>query len=156
TAKNRYNIRTLGLALLVRWLHTFVLTMFGLAAIDLYKTFGSVTFSVDLVLSLLFSTAYFILVERAILAFRTLQPQFCSIYDPYYWLHERLWKMPDGYLNAFNGTPFKSVVWRLLGVRIGSKVFDDGGHFTERTLAIVGNNCTLNVASNIQSHSMED
>ena len=24
------------------------------------------------------------------------------------------------------GTPFKNLVWRLLGVRIGRRVFDDG------------------------------
>jgi non-ribosomal peptide synthetase-like protein len=137
-------------------LHTFALTLFGLAAIDFYDVFGAVTITADLTLSLVFSVAYFVLVERALMGFRTLRPQYCSIYEPYYWWHERLWKVLDPYLAAFNGTPFKNVIWRLLGVRIGSRVFDDGASFTERTLTIIGNDCTLNVGSHIQCHSLED
>jgi non-ribosomal peptide synthetase-like protein len=155
-AKNRYNIRTMVLFLFIRWLHVFGLTALSLASINLYDVFGSVTLAADLPLGLLFSTAYFILVERAILAFRALRPQFCSIYDPYYWWHERLWKVSDAHLNLFNGTPFKNVIWRLLGVRLGSRVFDDGCYLTERTLTIIGNDCTLNTASKIQCHSLED
>jgi hypothetical protein len=48
------------------------------------------------------------------------------------------------------------MIWRLLGVRLGSMVFDDGCYLTERTLTIIGNNCTLNVGSKIQCHSLED
>jgi non-ribosomal peptide synthetase-like protein len=155
-AKNRYNIRTMGLFLFIRWLHAFVLTLLSLAAAALSNVFGPVTFAADLLLSLVFSAGYFVLVERAILSFRALRPQFCSIYDPYYWWHERLWKVPDPYLNVFNGTPFKNVIWRLLGVRLGSRVFDDGGSFTERTLTTIGNDCTLNAGSHIQCHSLED
>ena len=67
-------------------------------------------------------------VERAVDGFRPLRPQFCSIYDPYFWWHERYWKLCRRHLSArlFNGTPFKNLIWRLLGVRIGSRVFDDG------------------------------
>jgi non-ribosomal peptide synthetase-like protein len=155
-AKNRYNIRTIGLFLFIRWLHVFALTTLGLAAVDLYNVFGSVMITADLTLSLVFSVAYFVLVERAIMGFRALRPQYCSIYDPYYWWHERLWKVPDPYLNVFNGTPFKNVIWRLLGVQIGHRVFDDGASFTERTLTIIGNDCTLNAGSHIQCHSLED
>lgn len=35
------------------------------------------------------STAYFILVERASFGFRDLSPQYCPIYDDYFWRHER-------------------------------------------------------------------
>ena len=155
-AKNRYNIRTMGVFLFIRWLHIFALTVLDLAAVNLYDALGPVMFAAGLALSLVFSAAYFVLVERAIAAFRTLRPQFCSIYDPYYWWHERLWKVPDTYLNVFNGTPFKNVIWRLLGVQLGCRVFDDGCYLTERTLATIGNDCTLNVASKIQCHSLED
>ncbi|HTI14171.1 MAG TPA: Pls/PosA family non-ribosomal peptide synthetase [Dictyobacter sp.] len=155
-AKNRYNLRTMSLFLFIRWLHLFMLIVFGLIAIDLYDVFGAVTFTVDVVLSLVFSVGYFILVERAILAFGSLKPQFCSIYDPYYWWHERLWKVPEMYLNMFNGTPFKNMVWRLLRVRIGRRVFDDGCSLTERSLTAIGNDCTLNVSTKIQCHSLED
>jgi non-ribosomal peptide synthetase-like protein len=155
-AKNWYNIRTMGLFLFIRWLHIFALTVLGLATVNLYNTCGPVMFAADLALSLVFSAAYFILVERTITGFRALRPQYCSIYEPYYWWHERLWKVPDAYLNVFNGTPFKNVVWRLLGVQLGRRIFDDGCYLTERTLTIIGNDCTLNAASKIQCHSLED
>ncbi|AKJ15508.1 peptide synthetase [Streptomyces incarnatus] len=155
-AKNRYNLRSMVLMLLVRWLHTFALTLFGLASVDLYGVVGHVVIAGYLALTLAFSTAYFILVERCITSFRALRPRLCSIYDPYFWWHERLWKVPDHFLNVFNGTPFKSLVWRLLGVRIGSRVFDDGCYLTERTLTTIGDECTLNAGSKIQCHSQED
>lgn len=155
-AKNWYNLRTMGLFLGIWWLHIFALMLLGIVALDLYKALGEVTLAGGLALSLAFSTAYSILVERIITAFRPLQPQFCSIYAPYYWWHERLWKVPSAYLSIFNGTPFKNVVWRLLGVRVGSRVFDDGCFLTERTLTTIGNDCTLNAASKIQCHSLED
>ncbi|MFF5015272.1 Pls/PosA family non-ribosomal peptide synthetase [Streptomyces sp. NPDC001165] len=156
TSKNRYNLRSMALHLFVRWVHTFALTVFGLASVDLYGVLGHVVIATYLALTLVFSTAYYILVERCLTSFRALRPQLCSIYDPYFWWHERLWKVPDHYLNIFNGTPFKSLVWRLLGVRIGSRVFDDGCYLTERTLATIGDDCTLNAGSKIQCHSQED
>jgi non-ribosomal peptide synthetase-like protein len=55
-----------------------------------------------------------------------------------------------------NGTPFKGLIWRLLGVRIGKRVFDDGCSITEKTLVTIGDDCTLNFFSLIQSHSQED
>ena len=61
----------------------------------------------------LFTMAYFVLVERLSLGFRRLSPQYCSIYDPYYWRHERYWKLNDAaYLAPLNGTPFKGLPWR--------------------------------------------
>ena len=59
-------------------------------------------------------------------------------------------------VRLFDGTPFKPLVWRLLGVRIGKRVFDDGCAIVERTLVSVGDDCTLNEASLIQPHSQED
>jgi non-ribosomal peptide synthetase-like protein len=113
-------------------------------------------FATDLVLNVVFSIAYFVLVEWIITAFRALQPQFCSIYDPYYWWHERYWKIPTANPGIFNGTPFKNVIWRLLGVRIGRRVFDDGCSFSEKTLTAIGDDCMLNAGSGIQCHSLED
>ena len=60
------------------------------------------------------------------------------------------------YVQIFDGTPFKNVIWRLLGVRIGRQVFDDGCWMTERSLVTVGDGCTLNAGSTIQGHSLED
>lgn len=155
-AKNRYNLRSMAFMLFVRWLHTFALTILALASIDLYGVLGHVVIATYLAYTLGFSTLYYILLERCIASFRALRPQLCSIYDPYFWWHERLWKVPDEHLNIYNGTPFKSLIWRMLGVRIGSRVFDDGCYLTERTLTTIGDECTLNAGSKIQCHSQED
>ncbi|MFF4759231.1 Pls/PosA family non-ribosomal peptide synthetase [Streptomyces sp. NPDC001292] len=156
TAKNRYNLRSMALFLLLRWVLAAMLTGLGLACVDLYGTLGHAVIAGYLALTLAVTAGYFILVERAVAAFRALRPRLCSIYDPYFWWHERLWKVPDEWLEVFNGTPFKSLVWRLMGVRIGRRVFDDGCYITERTLTAIGDDCTLNAGSKIQCHSQED
>ncbi len=48
------------------------------------------------------------------------------------------------------------MIWRLLGVRVGKRVFDDGCSLTERTLTTIGDDCVLNAGSEIQCHSQED
>ena len=51
------------------------------------------------------------------------------------------------YPRFFNGTPFKSLIWRPMGVRIGRRVFDDGCDLPDRTLVTIGDDCVLNVGS---------
>ncbi|MFG2602121.1 Pls/PosA family non-ribosomal peptide synthetase [Streptomyces sp. NPDC048514] len=155
-AKNRYNLRSMALMLFARWLHTFGLTLLALATVDLYGVLGDVVIALYLALTLALSTAYYILLERCLLRFRRLGPELCSIYDRKFWEIERLWKVPSHWLNIFNGTPFKCLVWRLMGVRVGSRVFDDGCYVTDRTLAVIGDECTLNAGTKIQCHSQED
>ena len=155
--KKRYNLRTMGVFLFVRWLHLFLVTLLGMAAADLYEVFEHAVVGAFLALSLLLSAAYYILVERCFTAFRRLKPRLCSYYEPYFWWHERLWKVPaDTYLNVFNGTPFKNLIWRSLGVRLGRGVFDDGCYLTERTLVSIGEHTMLNAGSKVQCHSQED
>ena len=125
-AKNRHNLATMGLFLAVRWVHAFVITLFAMAAWEFYRGNGVLALAGLTVATLLFSFAYFITVERALMRFRSLRPQYCSIYDPYFWWHERYWKLMAPFIGMFNGTPFKNPVWRLVGVRIGRRVFDDG------------------------------
>jgi non-ribosomal peptide synthetase-like protein len=155
-AKNRYNLRTMALFLLVRWGHLFGLTLLALIAADLYDRLGVAAVMAATILILLFSTAYLSLVERASTGFRALRPQRCSIYDPYFWWHERLWKLLMPALAVFNGTPMKGAIWRLLGVRVGPRLFDDGCAIPERTLVTIGGDCTLNAGTVIQCHSMEE
>ncbi|MEI5006272.1 phosphopantetheine-binding protein [Streptomyces sp. PmtA] len=155
-AKNRYNLRTMAFWLFVRWVHAFVLTAFGLATLDMFGVFGQLMIALYLAITLAFTACYFTLSERLITRFRPLEPKLCSIYDPYFWWHERLWKVPEHYLNLFSGTPYKTLLWRMLGVRMGKRVFDDGAGFTERTLTTIGDFCTLNQASTVQCHSQED
>jgi diaminobutyrate--2-oxoglutarate aminotransferase len=157
-AKMRHNAVTMSLYLLVRWLYVS-----GILAIALLPLRGDATLAGLLgtagtvVADLLFTIAYFVLVDRAVTGFRALRPKFCSIYEPAFWRHERFWKVPSiAYIPMFNGTPFKGVIWRLLGVRAGRRVFDDGCSIIERSLVSLGSDCTLAAGSIIQCHSLED
>jgi non-ribosomal peptide synthetase-like protein len=155
-AKNRHNLRTMGLFLAVRWVHTLVFILFAMAAWEMFRGTGMLALAGLTVTTLLVSFGYLLLVERAVMRFRRLRPQYCSIYDPYFWWHERYWKMLTPFVGMFNGTPFKGLIWRLTGVRIGRRVFDDGCGISERTLVTIGDYCTLSGGSHIQCHSMED
>ena len=80
-----------------------------------------------------------------------------SIYDPEFWAHERHWKLSDSpIIERFGGTPFKNVVSRLVGIRIGRKVYDGGCSITERTLTEIGDGVNLNEGSVLQAHSLEE
>lgn len=153
-AKNRYNLRNMGLFLFVRWLHFFLVTVIALAGASFYGRFGAVAVAAASVLIAVGSVAFFVATERAVTG-RAMTPQYCSIYQPYFWWHERYWKMTTD-IHFINGTPFKGLVWRLSGVRIGRRVFDDGCDIPERTLVTVGDDCMLNLKSEMQCHSQED
>ena len=154
-AKNRHNAVTIGLYLLAWWVFFFELTVVAWVAADLYDAVGASVFALAGVFALGLRVAHFALVERLSTMFRPLQPQYCSIYDPYFWWHERFWKLAWQPL-ILDGTPFKSLTWRLMGVRIGRRVFDDGCAIVEKTLVTIGDDCALNVRSIIQAHSQED
>ena len=140
----------------MRWVHAFVITLFAMAAWELYRGNQVLVLAGLTAATLLFTLGYFILVERALMRFGSLRPQYCSIYDPYFWWHERYWKLLAPLLGMANGTPYKSPVWRLVGVRVGRRVFDDGCAIPERTLVRIGDHCTLNAGTVIQCHWMED
>jgi non-ribosomal peptide synthetase-like protein len=155
-AKTRHNTVSILLLLLSRLLFTCMLTVFTLVTFELYSQFGAVAaLAGALVLPL--TTAYFLLVDRAVRSLQAHRPNGCSIYDRAFSRHERYWKVcGDTYIQLFNGTPVKNLIWRLLGVRIGRRVFDDGCVLTERTFVTIGDRCTLNAGSVIQCHSQED
>lgn len=156
-AKNRHNVATMAWYLIVRWLYFFLVTLLFAVAAELYDVLGAAVVALANIMVLLFTALYFVLVERAVISRHPPGPLFCSIYDLRFWQRERFWKVPsEAYLRLFNGTPFKSVIWRLLGVRLGSRVFDDGCYLTERTMVTLGDGCTLNAGSVVQCHSQED
>jgi non-ribosomal peptide synthetase-like protein len=154
-AKDRHNAVTIGLFLLVQWLFVLGVTILAAGALSLYPSLGAGAFAVAALLAIVFSSVYFALVERAATLFRDLRPMYCSIYEPYFWWHERYWKLGTQ-PNILDGTPFKGLVWRLLGVKIGKRVFDDGSRIVEKTLVSIGDDCTLNARSLIQPHSQEE
>lgn len=156
-AKNRHNLRTIGLFLATRWCGFFLVVLLDLLALDLHGQLGHVLMASLFALSLVVSVVFYALTDRVFAGFRSLRPTYCSIYDPYFWLHERLWKIPAmEQFHLFDGTPFKPQIWRLMGVHVGRRVFDDGVHISERTLTILGDDCVLNARSKIQCHSQED
>jgi non-ribosomal peptide synthetase-like protein len=156
-AKNRYNLQSIGLYVLLWSSSAFLVAFLVLATNQLVGPHAPLVVPAVCALSLVVMALYAALVERCIGRFRPLQPAYCSIYDPQFWLYERLWKVTPGeLLGAFDGTPFKSLFWRLMGVRVGKRVFDDGVHISERTLTTLGDACTLNAGSKIMCHSQED
>jgi non-ribosomal peptide synthetase-like protein len=155
-AKNRHNAATIGLFLLTRWIYVLGITVLASGAAALYGAAGAAAIAGAGALALPFTVAYLALVERGSTAFRALRPRFCSIYQPYFWRHERYWKLSAQPPRILDGTPFKRVAWRLLGVRIGRRVFDDGALIMDKSLVKIGDGCALNAGSIVQPHSQED
>ena len=157
-AKNRHNLRTMALLMLARCLNASLAMLALFIGLEMSEQFGFLALSASFAVMLLVGLLVGVGIEHAVTGFRQLRPQLCSIYNPYFWWHERYWKLmaESRYYALFNGTPFKPLVWRLLGVRIGSRVFDDGCALHERSMVTIGSRCTLNVGSDIQSHSQED
>ncbi|MFF0989027.1 Pls/PosA family non-ribosomal peptide synthetase [Kocuria nitroreducens] len=157
-AKNRHNLVSMALFLLSRWGYTFAVLLFSMAAVDLYQRFGElVLMGLSLVL-LVFTVLYFSFVERASTGFRGVRPKHCSIYEVDFWRTERFFKLcaRANVHRLLNGTPFKAILWRLVGVRVGKRLFDDGAGMSEKNIVTIGDNVILNAGSYIQCHSQED
>lgn len=154
--KNRSNLGTALAFLAVRWVHLVLLAAIGLGGTLLYPALGPVAVGLATLAAVLVGVAWLTLVSRAAMGFRRLAPRFCSIYDPYFWRHERLWKLLPPFLALFDGTPLKAVVLRALGVRVGRRLLDDGCSMPEHTLVTLGDHVTLGPLSTVQCHSLED
>jgi len=157
-AKNRHNLRTMALVMLVRWLNMSLALIILFAGLELSDQFGSLALSASFVVMVPVGLLVPAGIEHIVTRSRRLRPRLCSIYNPYFWWHELYWKLQiqSRYMTMLDGTPFKPLIWRLLGVRIGSRVFDDGCAFPERGLVTVGSRCTLNAGAAVQCHSQED
>jgi non-ribosomal peptide synthetase-like protein len=155
--KNRHNLVSIALYLLVRWFYVFLFTVLTATTLDLYSDYGASVVALFSAALLVVGAVYWILVERSVAWMKALRPDGISIYDRAFWRHERFWKLPAvKYIQVFNGTPFKNLVWRGLGVRIGKRVFDDGLAVIEKSFATIGDECTFNARTMLQSHSQED
>ncbi|HEY0813613.1 MAG TPA: Pls/PosA family non-ribosomal peptide synthetase [Pseudonocardia sp.] len=154
-AKNRHNIATMIIFLLAQWLRTYILLLITIGAANLDAAIGGQAIAGGILLAAVFTFGYSVLIERLSTGFRALRPQLCSIYESYFWWHERYWKLSTQ-PRILNGTPLKNLVWRLLGVRIGKRLFDDGCGITEKTLVSIGDDVILSAGSVLQAHSMED
>lgn len=160
-AKNRHNLVTIALFLAGEWVFFFASVLVGLTAVMLSPRLGPLgplALALAALLILVSRVLYQTLLERTATSFRTLSPLQCSIYDRAFWSHERYWKLAvrNIHLAIFAGTPLKTLFWRLMGAKIGRRVFDDGAVITERTMVTIGDHTTLNAGSVVQSHSQED
>ena len=155
--KNLYNFVTASLFLFFRWFLLFATLVVWQVALLNYQEYGVFSlFAATAVMSLT-TILYFVLVERASLGFKRLEPKIVTIYDPYYWSHERHWKLSDAPIfKLFAGTPFSNLILRLTGVRIGRKVYNGGCITTDRTLVEIGDYANLNELSVLQGHSLEE
>jgi non-ribosomal peptide synthetase-like protein len=155
--KNRYNLATGSLFLFAQWLFFFAtLAVWQLAFLN-YPQYGVLALFAAAAAMSLAAILFYALLERASLGFGRLAPTMVTIYDPYFWSHERHWKLSDSpVVRLFAGTPFRSLIWRLAGVRIGRKVYDGGCIMTDRTLVEIGDYANLNEVSVLQAHSLEE
>ncbi len=155
--KTWFNLASMAGLIASRWLMVFLgVYVFGwTAAVYGVNDIAAMTVAAGVLVAL--SSAAFILIERASLGFGRLKPEIVTIYDRAFWRVERYWKLSDNPLStAFAGTPMRSVILRLLGVKVGRRVFDDGCNLSERTLVEIGDEANLNAFSTLQSHSLEE
>ncbi len=155
--KTWFNLASMAGLVASRWLFVFLsVYMFGWTA-AVYGVNDVPAMTVAAGVLVVLSIAAFILIERASLGFRRLKPEIVTIYDRGFWRVERYWKLSDNPLStAFAGTPMRNAISRLLGVKVGRRVFDDGCNLSERTLVEIGDEANLNGHSTLQSHSLEE
>ncbi|MBZ3694136.1 Pls/PosA family non-ribosomal peptide synthetase [Phyllobacterium calauticae] len=155
--KNRYNAMTALLFLAAQWVMLFVTLVIWDRALNYYTEWAQTALFVAVLLTSVITIPFYILVERASLGFGKLKPQMTTIYDVTFWHHERHWKLADSpIIRLFAGTPFRPMILRLLGVKMGRRVYDGGSNLTERSLVEIGDDATLNEGSVIQAHSLEE
>jgi non-ribosomal peptide synthetase-like protein len=155
--KNMYNFVTAWIFLASQWAVIFVAFMLGQAAFANYNHFGIFAFFAAIVADMAFNIVFFIVLEHLILGFKRLKPQLASIYDPYFWWHERYWKLNAfQVLTMFSGTPLRGMLLRTMGMKVGAKLFDCSLGMPERSLIEVGDYANLNEGCVLQAHSLEE
>ncbi len=156
-AKTIHNAVTMALFLVSRWMSVFAALAVWQAALVNYDRFGVFALFAATVAITGGTVALYVLMERASLGFKRLSPQMVTIYDPYFWSHERHWKLSESAITRmFYGTPFRTLMLRAMGMKVGRKLFDCGRSITERTLTEVGDYANLNEGCVLQAHSLEE
>jgi non-ribosomal peptide synthetase-like protein len=156
-AKNRFNLRTMAFYLIMQWVLLFAVVLAGLTGAAFYPDLGWPALAATFLALPAIVLGHALLSEWLSVAGIRITPQACTIHEPYYWWIERYWKFSETVLKyAFPGTPFRPMVLRLLGLKVGAKVFDDGSMIPEKALVEIGDHATLNAQVAIQGHSLED
>jgi non-ribosomal peptide synthetase-like protein len=155
--KNLHNLVTILLFLATQWVMLFATLAIWDRALNYYTEWAEIALFVAVLLTSAITIPFYIFVERASLGFRRLKPRITTIYDVTFWRHERHWKLADSpIVRLFAGTPFRPMILRMLGVKVGKRVYDGGANLTERSLVEIGDDATLNEGSVIQAHSLEE
>ena len=155
--KNRHNVATAAMFLGAQWLMLFVTLAAWDRALNYYTEWAGTALFVATMITSAFGIVFYVIVERASLGFGRLKPLVTTIYEPAFWNHERHWKLSDSPITAlFTGTPFRPLIYRALGVKVGARVYDGGSNLTERSLVEIGDDATLNEGCVIQAHSLEE
>jgi len=155
--KNRHNLATALMFIAVQWTMLFVTLAIWDRALNYYTEWAQAALFAAVVLTGAVTIPFYVLMEWASLGFRRLQPQMTTIYDVAFWRHERHWKLSDSpIIRLFAGTPFRPMILRALGVKVGKRVYDGGANLTERSLVEIGDDATLNEGCVIQAHSLEE
>jgi non-ribosomal peptide synthetase-like protein len=155
--KNVHNLVTVLLFLASHWLVLFFTMVAWDRALNYYSEWGAFALLAALLLTVVVPTLYYGLIERASTGFRRLKPRVATIYDPYFWFHERHWKLSDTpVMSILTGTPFRPMILRMLNVKVGRRVFDGGSIITERSLVDIGDDAVLNEGCVLQPHSLEE
>lgn len=155
--KNRYNFITGLLFLGAQWLALFLALAIWDRALNYYTEWGGTGLFIATVIVTTFEIVMYVLIERASLGFGKLKPMTTTIYEERFWRHERHWKLSDSpIMYLFAGTPFRPLILRAVGVKMGKRVYDGGSNLTERSLVEIGDDATLNEGCVIQAHSLEE
>ncbi|MBU2531833.1 MAG: amino acid adenylation domain-containing protein, partial [Alphaproteobacteria bacterium] len=156
-AKDWFNLRTAIFHLLSQWTLLFGILSIGTIGAGMFDALGYAAIFAAAWAAAAFVIAHNVVVDRLSLGGRRLVPHNCTIHEPHFWWVERHWKLGETWLKrAFIGTPFRPMLLRLVGLRVGRKVFDDGCMMADKHLVEIGDHCCLNAASSIQGHSLED
>lgn len=155
--KNRWNLASILALFAAHWFVSFVAVFVMFVSVLYFDRYGISAIAAGGFTAMAFLIAFFTVLERASLGFDSLQARTTSMYDPYFLFHERHWKFCGHPLHLlFHGTPFRNLMSRALGVRVGKMVFDDGANLYDKTLLEIGDYSNLNKACILQGHSLEE
>lgn len=156
-AKNAFNFRTGLLHLTSQWCLLFGLMLIAAATGALYGALGTWSLVLGTALAPFWVLAHGIMSERFSLTGFQIGAHNCTIHEPYFWHVERHWKLGETLVKyALTGTPFRPMMLRLVGLKVGRKVYDAGAGIAEKKLVEIGDHCCINTGTSIQGHSLED
>ncbi len=155
--KNKWNLATMCMVFLSHWFASFIAVFAMFISILYYDRYAMSAILAGVFTVAAFGISFFTLLERASVGFGSLKSRNVTMYDRYFLFHERHWKFcGHGLNNLFHGTPFRNLMSRALGVRVGKRVFDDGAHLYDKTLLEIGDFSNLNKNCILQAHSLEE